>query len=334
MPSSHLHRLNRSLGSATALLGLTTLAVIAVTFHRTGTTDQALIIRRDSVEGNWKVFDEVQVQSGVTIPANTNVVFHLPFTFTRLSREVLFGQKGDDVRYWGYCFPQNYDPAVVQKRQGLRGLLFLSDKEQRVQQKIIEDQRVQFSLARLPKNQQEVERAAQASRGTIRSQISVFEAGMLCYVMTEASLSLGLDPDGDRLNDVLERLERTDPQNPDTDADGVLDGVEVFTFTDPLRRDTDGDGVIDGIEDENWNGRIETVETNPRSKDSDGDGLCDGLCRLKVRRGLELFAGEDRNLNGMVDDGETNPGKHDTDGNKINDYQEFLNCLSSGASSC
>lgn len=334
MASPRLHRLNRSLRTVTALLGLSTLAVVAVALQREGVSNQALVVRRDSEEGKWQVFEQAEVQSGVTIPANTNVVFHLPSTFTRISREVLFGKKGQDVRYWGYCFEQNYDETALRNRQGMRGLLFLSDKEQRVQDKILEDERVRFSLARLPKNKQELERATSTVRGPIRSQISVFEADMLCYIMSEASLPLGLDPDGDRLNDVMERLSLTDPQNPDTDGDGVIDGTEVFTHTDPLRRDTDGDGVIDGIEDENWNGRVETGETNPRVKDSDGDGLCDGLCRIKLRRGLQMFAGEDKNLNGIVDEGETDPGKKDTDGDKITDYQEFLNCIGSGAKDC
>jgi hypothetical protein len=334
MASPHLHRLNRSLRSVTAVMGVATLAVVAVALHSAGSSTQALVVRRDSEEGKWQIFEEADVQSGVTIPANTNVTFHLPFTFTRISQEVLFGKKGQDVRYWGYCFPQNYDPAAVAKRRGLRGLLFLSAKEAQVQEKIIADEKVRFSLARLPKDKQELENATANVHGAIRPQISVFEAGMLCYVMTESPLAMGLDPDGDRLNDVLERTNQTDPQNPDTDGDGVLDGTEVFTHTDPLRRDTDGDGVIDGIEDENWNGRVELGETNPRVKDSDGDGLCDGLCRIRVRRGLEIFAGEDKNLNGLVDEGETDPGKKDTDGDKINDYQEFLNCLSSNAPSC
>ncbi len=296
-----------------------------------GETVQGLLVRKTPQEQQWRVFDEAEVSSGATIPANTNVVFHLPSGYGRISRDVLFGLKDKQVRYWGYCFKQNYDAAVAAQRQGLRGLVYLSKKEQDVQDGIALAQQPRFSLSRLP-TKEELKGAAPTP--AVRAQISTFEGGMLCYVMSESSLSFGLDPDQDRLNDSLESEIGTNTIVSDTDADGILDGVEHATGTDPLRRDTDGDGLIDGVEDKDWDGKWEKTETDPRKKDSDRDDLCDGFCRVRLARGREAFVGEDRNLNGIIDKGETDPLLEDTDGDGIVDFQEFLNCLSSDSDGC
>lgn len=82
----------------------------------------------------------------------------------------------------------------------------------------------------------------------------------------------------------------TDPCNIDTDNDGIQDGTEpgytlenigpdtdtlIFqpdldpeTTTDPLNPDTDGDGWDDGEEDINYNGLIDSDETNPNDNTS------------------------------------------------------------------
>lgn len=316
------------------MLGILTGVLVIAGARQGGSGNvEGLLVRRDESKTRWAIFDQAEVGSGVTIPADTNVTFHLPANAPRISRDVLLGQKGQDVRYWGYCFRQNYEDDITDRRKGLRGLVFLSDKEQQVQKGLLDEQVTRFSLSRLPKDKEEL-KAAAPDRGLIKPQINVFEGGMLCYIQTETPLALALDPDGDRLNDKLERDIGTNPQISDSDADGLSDSAEFFGKTDPLRRDTDADNVIDGIEDADWNGRIDLDETDPRKKDTDNDGLCDGFCRFRVRRGLELFAGEDRNLNGKLDAGESNPTKIDSDKDGLTDYQEFLNCLSSTAQSC
>ena len=61
------------------------------------------------------------------------------------------------------------------------------------------------------------------------------------------------DTDNDGLENKMEPLLGTDPNNPDSDGDGLLDGEEFgtqedATFTNPMNADTDNDGVNDGNE--------------------------------------------------------------------------------------
>lgn len=68
------------------------------------------------------------------------------------------------------------------------------------------------------------------------------------------------DTDGDGVNDTVERLLGTDPNNPDTDGDGIGDKEELTPVGGgtTARVDTDGDGTPDALD-----------------SDSDGDGLSD-----------------------------------------------------------
>jgi hypothetical protein len=282
---------------------------------------------------NWKVITEEEVASGATIPADTNVVFHLPVESSELQREVLLGQKGKTTRYWGYCVPHNYDASIVKKRTGLPGLMFLSEKERAMRAKEALSNEPTFSLTHLPTKQQ-VDQLNDRPEGVIRHQLDLFQGGMLCFIMTEAPLAIGLDPDGDGLNTKLEQELGTDPENPDSDGDGISDGVEYLSGTKPLIRDTDSDGLIDGIEDSNWNGKIDPGETDPRTWDTDHDGLCDGLCRVRLSNGQILYAGEDKNLNGTLDQGETDPRLWSTNDDGISDQVPFFNCLLAGNSNC
>lgn len=299
---------------------------------KNGTVD-AYLLRQRATPTPWFALDEQDVASGATIPPDTNVVFHLPDTFVTIDRQVLFGQTGKKVRYWGYCFPQNYDPKLVSSRTGFPGQMFLSEKEQSERAAKARENAPQYSLQNLP-TKSELERLQARQVGSIRNQINTFKANMLCYVMTEAPLAIGLDPDDDRLNDKVERSLGTDPTSPDTDGDGLSDGTEYLTNTNPTLRDTDGDGIIDGIEDKNWNGRIDTDETDPRNLDTDRDGLCDGMCRIRLSNGQQLYAGEDKNLNGTVDSSETDPLLWNSKNDGYGDYQRFVKCILDGGDDC
>jgi hypothetical protein len=290
-----------------------------------------LIIRQPK-QLAWKVIEEADVESGALIPADTNVVFHLPQTFNKLHREVLLGHKGKQVRYWGYCFPANYDPETVERRSGLPGQVFLSEKEREAQEVFTKRQEARFTLRRLP-TKRELE-LPDRKLGGIRHMFDFFTPGMLCYIQTESELAIGLDVDADKLNDRLEHEIGTDPRRPDSDADGLIDGVEFLNGTSPTLRDTDSDGLLDGIEDKNWDGDIDRGETDPRVWDSDRDRLCDGWCRVRLKGRNEAFLGEDRNLNGELDSGETSPLLVDSDKDGIRDEQEFLNCLSANRPNC
>lgn len=288
---------------------------------------------REPVEYPWVSISPEQVMSGATIPPNTNVVFHLPETgFRRIARETLFGLRGKKVRYWGYCFPANYDPQNVDKRRGFPGLIFLSEKERIARAEAMRKRKPRFSINVLP-SADDIARISQRNPFPIRHQLELFDPATMCFIMTEEALAIGLDPDNDRLNDQLERELSTNRHIPDSDGDGVSDGIEHLYNTVPTVRDTDGDGLIDGIEDANWNGRIDSGETDPRSRDSDRDGLCDGMCRVRLKR-QDVFMGEDKNLNGEVDAGETDPSKWSTGENGISDEIQFLRCIAEGRAVC
>ena len=332
MPKTHRKTMETILRRATVMLGILTLFLAsAVTLKMSGTM-QAYIVRKP-VALPWIVYEPEDVEKGVVAPGNAHVVFHLPMSFTSIHREILLGHKGKRIRYWGYCYPENYDPKRVETRSGFKGLLFLSERERAVRAEKERANAGSFSLSRLP-TKEEVERSQARVVSPVRHQFDTFKPGQLCYLMSEENVALGIDVDGDRLNTQLERELGTRNDSPDSDGDGIGDGIEYLYGTKPLLRDTDSDSIIDGIEDRNWNGRINLGETDPRTKDSDRDGLCDGICRVRLANKQELYIGEDRNLNGELDDGETDPRRADTDGNGADDYTDYLKCLLDGKNGC
>lgn len=289
----------------------------------------ARLIEKPIDDDRWKVYDEVHAQSGATIPPSTHVAFTLPTDMEPLPRTVLFGQKDKTIRYWGYCFGDNFsEEAVAAKldRGQLPGRLFMSQAEQDARRKAYEATKPRFSALRPPISEDEYEQAFAEDPSPIRNQLNIFQPGSLCYVMSEKPLAFAVDSDNDLLNNKLEREIGTKIGSPDTDEDGVTDGVEYLNGMLPKVRDSDGDGLIDGVEDKNWNGITETGETSPVTRDSDKDGLCDGSCRMKFAGKKAIFLGEDMDLNGELDDGETDPSKWSTRGDGISDLQAYFNC--------
>jgi len=313
-------------------LGVLTLAVVITSAARnSGIPVEGRLVKEPETYP-WIVVSAAQIMSGTTIPADSHVVFHLPENFTRITRETLLGLKGKRVRYWGYCFPQNYDPKNVSKRRSFPGIIFLSEEERLAQEEAAANRKPRFTINRLP-SEDEVREVMENPDKAIRHQLDIFKPGTMCYIMTEEELAIGLDPDGDRLNNKLETELGTNRQIPDSDGDGLIDGIEYIGGTIPSIRDTDADGIIDGIEDSNWNGRIDIGETDPLFLDSDRDNLCDGMCRVKLKKEF-IYMGEDKNLNGEVDGGETDPRKWDTDGDGANDEIEYLKCIAEGKTEC
>lgn len=317
----------------TAILGAANVALIgyALILAHPSTVEARLVPHRQPPT-QWEFIEPEQIEQGATIPASTHVVIHLPFNFRRIARDVLLGNAGERIRYWGYCLPDNYSLDVQVARTGLPGKLFLSEAERTYREEREKEKKKPFSIYRLPTKED-----LQQQRRTpmlIRHELEMFTPGLLCYVMTQEPLSIGLDADNDLLNTKVEKNIGTDPDSPDTDRDGIWDGVEYFTHTNPLIRDTDNDGLIDGLEDKNWNGLTESGETDPRNKDTDRDKLCDGLCRVRLGGGQEVLLGEDLNLNGVVDDGETDPLKEDTDGDGITDFAAYIQCQIGSLTTC
>ncbi len=339
----NIHRTRRVSGWIALCLGIIFIALIGYGFTQTGNQGLHARLLPAHMRGQvvWKTFTAEQVHRGVSVPADTNIIFHLPEDSGRITRRTLFGRRGKDVRYWGYCFPDDYSEEKLAIKSGFPGKIFLSEMEQtKIQIKIQEERRQRFST---PRNLTEDDlNEANSIRGLIRHQKEVFLGGETCYLMTEKVLPLGTDIDNDSANSKVEAAAGSYPYIADSDEDGIVDGLEIFGLgTDPMIRDTDGDGLIDGKEDKNHNGRIDKGETIPTEWDSDRDGLCDGYCKVgyNVRTGYSAPVGyvhnlvsdkiywEDKNLNGEVDTGETDPLKADTDGDGILDDQEFYNCF-------
>ncbi len=333
MASGTLHRLNLGFQAMGISLGIAAVAVLIPSLVPSNAPTQALIARQKT-QNSWVVIEEQDVMSGATVPPDVNVVFHVPLSVSKISREVLLGLRGKDVRYWGYCYPENDAESTVTKRTGLKGLLFLSEKERDVRAAQAKASQPRYSLTNLPTRDEALRAAAGPAKTVIRHQLDFFKGGQLCYLMTDEVLAISLDDDGDRINNRLERDLGTDELLEDSDADGILDGIEYKYGTDPSQRDTDLDGVIDGIEDSNWNGLVNKGETDPRMLDTDRDGMCDGLCRKRLSNGQTLYIGEDKNLNGNVDSSETDPLLEDTDGDGVHDLQEYLVCLTQGKRAC
>ncbi|MBU2213736.1 hypothetical protein KKC44_06245 [Patescibacteria group bacterium] len=281
----------------------------------------------------WKTIFADEVERGVSLPADVNVILHIP-AGDDIPRKALFGNSGEDTRYWGYCFPESYEEALRLSRRGFPGRIFLSEAEREARREEERNmRRGKFSALNKDSLTDENLNETIDTRGRIRHQMEIFKAESSCYVMTEAPLPVGADEDGDGVNIFVENTFGSDPTIQDTDGDGLSDGLEIFSLmTSPTTRDSDGDGILDGLEDKNRNGKIDSGETNPLNIDSDRDGLCDGLCR--VGSNGSIVRGEDVNLNGQVDDGETDPRKEDSNGNGILDEQEYFNCILNNGATC
>lgn len=333
----------------TIVSGLASVVIVTYAFSSVLPLHARLLPTKQKQELPWLFIEQADIEKGITIPADTHVAFHLPSTFTKIQREVLFGRQGKDTRYWGYCLPIDENPDIVKRRTGFPGLLYLSEKEREARgllQKAAEERapRKTVSVWNLPKSKDDL-KPPKKTKDKIRHEVEFFEQNSLCYIMSAGPLALGLDTDGDGLNARFERQIGTHADSADTDGDGLTDGIEHFFGTtkewhhltgwrsslNPLLRDSDTDGIIDGIEDMNRNGNVDPDETDPRTKDTDRDGLCDGLCLTRVRR-QTLLLGEDINLNGKVDTDtngkvkETDPRKSDTNGDGTSDFQAYFHC--------
>lgn len=329
----HFHPHKQTLAMAAALA-----FVLTVAGASSGVSMTALVLpaKKESAP-QWKVIKAEDLEMGVTAPANTNIVFYVPASVTRISRSVLFGPKSTKIRYWGYCLTEN--STSTPKPGSLPGKVFLSEAERAWRQKNFAQ-----TMTTASSSAQGGVRAPEA----IRHQMENFLGSSMCYLMTSLPLPVGTDGDGDGLNVQLEKQIRSDPVNPDTDGDGVKDGDEITIGSSPLLRDTDSDGLIDGIENANRDGRLDENETDASDKDSDSDSLCDGYCRVtgevKLCRDLKgqdcfdlpyaRWVGEDKNLNGTVDKGEYNPRSPDTDKDQILDGEEYLDCLLKSKDDC
>ncbi|MHA1873985.1 MAG: hypothetical protein ACTSVB_07715 [Candidatus Heimdallarchaeaceae archaeon] len=141
-------------------------------------------------------------------------------------------------------------------------------------------------------------------------------------------------------DELMGRVVRTNPINPDTDGDSAVmdkswrgegapldfflksDGYELWLDppTDPNDADMDDDGLIDGLE--GWGNKISN-HTDPRNPDTDGDGLGDLQDILLGSDPLN----PDSDMDGILDGEEffkfgTNPAYEDTDHDGLLDGEE------------
>lgn len=338
MPSivSLSHRL---LGWITLSLGATCLLIVSYAFlgydMSSMPLEGRLLPAAYRKEVTWRVFSEAMVESGATIPPDTNVIFHIPEGIEPIVRRTLFGSFDKDIRYWGYCLPEDYDPALAVQGQKLPGRVFLSEGERKAREALFKQKlNDHFSI---PENLTEMDlnELRKQPQGRIEHEFELFEPESICYIMSQVPLAIGIDSDDDEVNNQVEHEIGTNVAKADTDADGLDDGCEFFRLrTSPLKRDSDGDGLIDSIEDANTNCRYEAdTETNPSQWDTDRDGLPDGLMKLGTGRKTKVL-GEDKNLNGTIDNGESDPRKWSTLSNGISDGERYDQCVITGGTGC
>lgn len=220
-------------------------------------------------------FTSREVLQGISIPADTHVIFTLPQNI-RIPRITFFGRKNDEKQYWGYCFSgheaQNKAAGAIGSKM-YDGNFFYSKGEVTAQT----NRPKAADTDLLGIKQQNDANLHGAAPATPKSIAEIFHGGDTCYVMSSVNLAAGLDSDGDDYNDKEEQLAGTNPNNSDTDGDAIPDGTEAFiTRTNPLVSDTDLDSLSDSCEDVNRNGKLDKGETSALSSDTDDDGLCDG----------------------------------------------------------
>lgn len=330
------HKTRAFLQKATGALGVLCLGLVVYGFSQEDPTplQGRLLPRHMRHQTEWVTLSADDIRTGTTVPQDKNVVIHLPEEIERITRKVLFGRRGDTIRYWGYCFPHNLDEAAYNRRNGFPGELFLSEAEREARRhKMITERRRTFSVFK-NLTDADLNETQRGPKARIRHQKEVFTGGTSCFVMTQRPIPIGTDEDGDGLNSAEERNHRSDPNIQDSDSDGIHDGLEVYRMgSNPIISDTDGDGIPDGIEDANRNGKFDSGETNPTEWDTDRDGLCDGLC--KVNKGQDL-RGEDKNRNGLYepDKNEYNPRTVDSDGDGVLDEHEVYLCVLAGGDDC
>jgi hypothetical protein len=135
------------------------------------------------------------------------------------------------------------------------------------------------------------------------------------------------DPDHDKLSNLDEYTNETNPLDPDTDDDGFPDGWEVdngYDPTDPAdpvpTGDDDGDGLSNGDE--------YTGGTDPHNPDTDGDGYNDGDDPAPTNPAVP-DANTDRDGDGLSNTTEeglgTDPDDPDTDNDGFDDGWEVDN---------
>jgi hypothetical protein len=334
MPTDSIR--TRVFGWTTLVLGALCAVIVISAFIATGSRQPNLTGRLlpDAMQGDirWKVITPEMLINGTALPGNTNVILALPpetqLMPNPITRKVLFGTNDPDVRYWGYCLPDDYDRERALKTNSLPGKIFLSEGERKAREEEFEKEL--HSSFSIDKNltEEDLNELRTPPKGRIYHQIETFEPYALCYVMSERDLPVGIDRDNDMLNEQLEKVSHTDNLNPDTDGDGLSDGCELTLLkTSPLQRDTDGDGLIDSFEDTNGDCIYKAgAETDPHQWDTDRDGLPDGYMKM-FGAGNTRFMGEDKNLNGVVDAGETDPRKWSTAGDNISDGDLYWKCI-------
>ncbi|MBN1904504.1 MAG: hypothetical protein JW927_05340 [Deltaproteobacteria bacterium] len=79
------------------------------------------------------------------------------------------------------------------------------------------------------------------------------------------------DTDGDGIQDGTEKGYTLSDIGPDTNTTYFKPDLDPSTKTNPLNTNSDGDSLTDGEEDKNYNGRVDTGETNPNDKNSPED---------------------------------------------------------------
>lgn len=331
------------------LIGMTvTLGIAALLRGETAVPIKGVVVEQPQKEPDFRRYRTEEVTVGLTMPADTHIIFTVPSNINAIDRITFFGgPELDAQRYWGYCYKGD-ELRQADGRTTYHPDRFFYSTGERIASNI-----ASASTLRSDDPLAVLEYLRSGEPQKIESLREVFRGGETCYLMTSVSLAAGPDYDGDYLNTKMESLSGTDPNNPDTDFDEMQDAHEIFvTHTSAVSADTDADGLSDSCEDENRNGRLDPEDTSPLRWDTDNDGLCDGdgnapgcheekfmnivktdFCDPKVPYSEcavlgPAVRGEDKNRNCKFDAGETDPRNPETytiDGVGMSDWQYWFN---------
>ena len=94
----------RITGWTTTGLGIACLALITTVFLKQEDGHSSLHARLLPAhmrgQSVWKTIGKEEIEKGVTAPADTNIIFHVPDAVDRITMDIFFGNVSTKVRFW------------------------------------------------------------------------------------------------------------------------------------------------------------------------------------------------------------------------------------------
>ncbi|MDO8526744.1 MAG: thrombospondin type 3 repeat-containing protein [Deltaproteobacteria bacterium] len=177
--------------------------------------------------------------------------------------------------------------------------------------------RLFIELAAVQKSEESASLNAPLLNLALVSPLISIGAGSITEVTIDGStFNLGLDDDGDSLQNFREIGLGTDPKKSDTDGDGINDGLDIFPLDPAESHDTDRDGIGDNADPDMDNDRLTNIEelvknTNPLQADTDGDSVYDAEDNCPVDKNNDQLDTDQDEIGDVCDEDDDNDGFSD-----------------------